>query len=656
VYFRVEAANDLPATTLSPVGSYSLGFPVTVHEIQGEATVSPYDGTAVTTHGVVTATFGAFYVIQDGEGPWTGLWAQGSAVPAPGDSVTVTGRITENAGAGFAGTTMLVEARVMSSTPGAALPDALPVSTAGISAEANEGVLVTAIDADCTATDAGGGEWQVDDGSGAGRVGVLGYRASPILGTTYTVAGPVAEGAAFRIEPRTAADVAWTGDDAPPVVVRVMPLGGTTLRVLFSEAVEPLSAVAAGHYAIPGLVVNTAALEPGSPDRIRLAVSAMATGDYVLTVTGVADLHGNFTPGTAAPFSYVDPGTPAGYYDPALGLSGDALRDALHGIIDGHTARSYDYAWTAYTTTDVRPDNGKVWDIYSDIPGGIPPYLYDFGVDQGGVGGQEGTGYTREHTWCKNWFGGEVSPMYTDLFALYPCDTHMNGTRGVYPYAETAAPQWVSLNGSRVGGSSVPGYTGTVFEPRDDFKGDLARVYFYFSTRYHTEDAGWPGGPATDGADIEPWALALYLRWNDEDPVSRKEIDRNNAVYAIQGNRNPFVDRPEFVDQVFRPAPTGVEEAAPRAGLGLLPATPNPFTRSTRIAFEVGSPSRVTLRVYDLAGRVVRTLVEDERDAGRHEALWDGRDGSGREQSAGIYVFRLQAGAATRSGKLVRLR
>jgi endonuclease I len=657
VYYRIEASNDVPATTVSPLQSYAIGYELTVHEVQGEAAASPYAGQIVTTQGVVTAAFGTSFAIQDGAGAWNGLWVRAATAPALADSVTVTGRVTESDGSGNAGNTLLVDAQIVSSSPGGVLPVALPVTTAGIAAEAYEGVLVGVEDAVCTDPDLGAGEWQIDDGSGACVAGVLGYHAAVTLGTTYAVTGPVAYTAGqFKLEPRDASDVVWTADEAAPVLLRAAGLSETLLRATFSEPVDSLSAGLAAYYLIPDVGVSAAARESGHPERVLLTVSPLATGDYSLTVSGVADLYGNVVAETNAAFSYTNPEIPSAYYDAAAGLNGAALQAALHAIIDEHSVHSYDYAWTAYYTTDDRPDNGMVWDIYSDIPGGTPPYLYTFGVDQGGVGGQEGTGYTREHTWCKSWFGGEVTPMYSDLFALYPCDTHMNGTRGVYPYGETASPQWTSLNGSKLGPSAVTGYAGTVFEPIDAFKGDLARVYFYFSTRYLGEDANWPGGPATDGAALRPWALDLFLAWDDEDPVSPKEIDRNNAVYAIQGNRNPFVDRPEFVSLLYNPPATGVD-TAPAVASRLLGANPNPFNPQTTIAYELASASAVTLRVYDLHGRLVRRLLQAApQGAGQQVAAWDGRDENGSRLPSGVYFCRLQAGSLDTAVKAVLLK
>jgi len=662
VYYRVKASNDLPATTSSQLQSYDLAFSVSVHEIQGESSASPYDGLVVTTHGVVTASFGTTFVIQDGIGPWSGLWVHGTESPAPGDSLTLTGRVTESNTSADLGHTLLVGGQIMSRTEGAALPAATSVTTAEAGSEPYEGVLVRVSDAVCMNPDIGGGEWLVDDGSGACGVGALGNSEVATLGTTYELGGSVSfESGRFMVQPRGPGDVLWVADDFAPTVSRIATLNSTTLRVVFSEAVDPFSTGVAENYVVSDLVVSGATHDPENPGQVVLTVTEMVTGDYELSVSGVEDLHGNAMAGAGATFSYYSPDIPPGYYDTANGLTGDALLMALHDIIKDHVAHSYTYAWTAYETTDVRPVDGKVWDVYSDIPGGTPPYLYTFGVNEGGVGGAEGTGYTREHTWCKSWFGGEVSPMYTDLFALYPCDTHMNGTRGIFAYGETSAPQLISLNGSMVGPSSVPGYTGTVFEPIDEFKGDLARAYLYFSTRYYLEDAGWPGGPATDGAEIKPWALEMFLQWIDNDPVSQKEIDRNTAIYLIQGNRNPYVDHPEFVETVYSTTLSTGEDDSPEPDIPtpnrLYHATPNPFNPTTRVRYDLEYPEAVILGVFDIKGRLVRRLSDGTvQSAGRHEVIWDGRSDDGNRLPSGTYFCRLEAGDFERTIKMALLK
>jgi len=241
---------------------------------------------------------------------------------------------------------------------------------------------------------------------------------------------------------------------------------------------------------------------------------------------------------------------PPGYYNPATGLSGTALQQALHDIIDNHTVVSYNSLWTWFQKTDKKA-NGKVWDMYSDIPGGTPPYEYTFISDQCGGYSNEGDCYNREHSWPKSWFG-DVSPMNSDIFHLYPTDGKVNGMRDNYPYGKVGTATWTSLNGSKRGNSVSPGYTGTVFEPRDEYKGDFARTYFYMETRYYNEDSGWPGSPMTSGSQLLPWAQTLMLLWNLQDPVSQKEINRNDSIYKnVQHNRNPFIDHPEYAGMIW---------------------------------------------------------------------------------------------------------
>ncbi|RLD59050.1 MAG: hypothetical protein DRJ01_11805, partial [Bacteroidetes bacterium] len=240
---------------------------------------------------------------------------------------------------------------------------------------------------------------------------------------------------------------------------------------------------------------------------------------------------------------------PPGYYDNASGKTGTALQQALHDIIDNHTVRSYTQLWTDFETTDKKA-TGYVWDMYSDKPASSPDYDYTFGTDQCGSYSGEGSCYNREHSFPKSWFD-EGTPMYTDLFHLYPTDGYVNGQRGNYPFGEVSSPTWTSTNGSKKGPCSYPGYSGTVFEPIDEYKGDFARTYFYMATRYYNEDASWTGSDMVDGAQPKAWALNMLKEWNTNDPVSQKELDRNEAVYSIQGNRNPFIDHPEYVGDIW---------------------------------------------------------------------------------------------------------
>ena len=239
------------------------------------------------------------------------------------------------------------------------------------------------------------------------------------------------------------------------------------------------------------------------------------------------------------------------YYKNAKNKKGYALRVAMRNIIKNHDTLSYNGLWNAFYTTDKRPDNNKVWDIYSDRPGSTPDYYFTFGSDQCGSYAVEGDCYNREHTVPKSWFGGSTAPMYTDLFQLYPTDGFVNSKRSNLPIGKVTNATWTSTNGSKVGTSNISGYSGNVFEPIDSFKGDFARIYFYMAVCYMDENLGVETQSNFSGGDLKPWAKQLLLQWAALDPVSQKEIDRNNAVYQLQNNRNPFVDYPELVEMIF---------------------------------------------------------------------------------------------------------
>jgi len=234
---------------------------------------------------------------------------------------------------------------------------------------------------------------------------------------------------------------------------------------------------------------------------------------------------------------------PDGYYDDAEGKKGEDLRVALYNIIKDHDVQSYNSLWEHFQNTD-KKSNGKVWDMYSD-----GAYEYTFEDDQCGEYNSEEDCYNREHSFPKSWFDDE-SPMNTDLFHLYPTDGYVNGKRGNNPYGEVDNPSWTSQNGGKLGDCSYPGYSGTVFEPIDEYKGDFARSYFYMLTRYQPNISSWNSDMLSDD-NFSDWAKKMLLEWDDADPVSQKETDRNNAVYDIQNNRNPFIDHPEWVDDIW---------------------------------------------------------------------------------------------------------
>lgn len=242
---------------------------------------------------------------------------------------------------------------------------------------------------------------------------------------------------------------------------------------------------------------------------------------------------------------------PSGYYNGTDGLTGDALREKLRSIISaGHTSNSYDNLEYDFYDTDNFGSN-KVWDMYSmDENGNANYYFYYNSNDECGSYDGEGDCYNKEHSFPKSWWGGGSAIQYADLFHLVPTDGYVNNRRGNLPFGEVSSPTWTSTNGSKVGTCSYPGYSSTVFEPIDVYKGDFARNYFYMATRYKNSFSSWDS-PMLSGDNYANWAIDMLREWHISDPVSQKEIDRNNAVYQIQHNRNPYIDHPEWVCVVW---------------------------------------------------------------------------------------------------------
>jgi endonuclease I len=326
---------------------------------------------------------------------------------------------------------------------------------------------------------------------------------------------------------------------------------------------------------------------------------------------------------------------PAGYYDTAEGLTGKVLQQALHDIIDGHTSVTYADLWTCFQNTDKKPD-GMVWDMYSDIPGSTPAYTFVFITNQCGDYSKEGDCYNREHSFPKSWFN-DAAPMYSDLFHIYPTDGWVNNKRGNLPYGETDDASWTSTNGSKVGPSSAEGYAGTVFEPIDAYKGDFARTYFYMATRYYGEDSDWPGSDMTTGSQPKPWALTMLLSWHRADPVSSKEINRNNEVSNYQHNRNPFIDDPQFAEKIWGTLNPVEETIDNNVSLTLWPNPAHEYVNI--ITADEMCPGSVAY-VYDSSGCLVMTQTVSEEITTL----------STTKLSSGIYFIRIACGNRVFSG------
>lgn len=277
---------------------------------------------------------------------------------------------------------------------------------------------------------------------------------------------------------------------------------------------------------------------------------------------------------------------PAGYYNSATG-TGYTLKTQLFNIINDHDDQGYNAIDDFFLEHDLDiyyENDGTILDPYSENPTATDPYNYSPDVASDACGNYSGEGdcYNKEHVIPQSIFS-QAPPMRGDAHHLLPTDGRVNGFRSNYPYG-VVGPNLVSqsgitnptMNGSKLGNNSntgyATGYTGIVFEPVDEFKGDIARIYFYFVTRYQDQISGWTYA-MFDGSSnkvlADPFLKILY-QWNLQDPISQKEIDRNNDIYNYQANRNPYIDHPEYIASVWGAA-LGISENDLNANVSVYP-------------------------------------------------------------------------------------
>jgi endonuclease I len=262
---------------------------------------------------------------------------------------------------------------------------------------------------------------------------------------------------------------------------------------------------------------------------------------------------------------------PANYYSTATG-TGYPLKTQLYNIIKTHTTLSYTPGlWNLYPSSDAKPapNSAQVWDTYSNCNMLFGTVASGGNQDNGTAGSNPCERFNREHTMPKSWFGGiSALPMATDAFIVMPTDKKINGLRSSYCYGivgtNTISASVMAYTTCKLGDNVAPNCPVgmTVFEPADEFKGDFARNYFYMATCYENLIASWQnidpnGAKFFDGTNTtcyQSWALNMLYQWHLTDPVSQKEIDRNNVIYYNangQGNRNPFIDHPEWVQAIW---------------------------------------------------------------------------------------------------------
>ena len=359
-------------------------------------------------------------------------------------------------------------------------------------------------------------------------------------------------------------------------------------------------------------------------------------------------------------FNGINAQPPSGYYSSADGLAGYALKTELKDIIDDidngdgssvHIDQGYDGLWDAYQNQNsgdldiynTYENDNTILDIYSENPNSADPYNFTPGNDQCGNYQDEGDCYNREHTVPQSFFDSD-SPMKNDYHSTFPTDGKVNGFRAAYPYGEVGNASFTSANGSKRGTSSSAGYSGVVFEPIDEFKGDIARALFYFATRYEDQlnDSNWDNPNdnflSTDKDQFyDQWLIDVLLSWHQQDPVDQKEMDRNNNGFSHQGNRNPFVDNPDYALAIW-------DEDFGTDDLSTVDINfaNNPITDG-RIRLTLENTDQGNLYLYNITGKLVKKFQIDDQVEVLHVNFL----------SSGVYIAQFKTDDRQISKKLI---
>jgi len=295
---------------------------------------------------------------------------------------------------------------------------------------------------------------------------------------------------------------------------------------------------------------------------------------------------------------------PTGYYANLEGKKTAELKTAAFLDIKTHISLKYDDMWSYFPKTDFLPSTPtEIWDMYSN---NIVFFSAHSTID-------------KEHCVPNSWWGGPTVDneyAYGDLMNLYPSNNSINRSKGNNPLSEVGATTPAGNNGVSKSGTSITvGYSGSGFEPADEYKGDFARTYFYMATCYQ-DYTTWRSDSTgeyeiTGGVypSFQPWAIPLLLKWNRMDPVSEKELERNETVYTLQHNRNPFIDYPQLVEYIWGnmkdstfsfATATGIERPVTRK----LSIYPNPAKDHVQLNFDenVGT---FHYSIYSMTGYLV---------------------------------------------------
>ena len=279
---------------------------------------------------------------------------------------------------------------------------------------------------------------------------------------------------------------------------------------------------------------------------------------------------------------------PSGYYDGTEGLNGSQLKSVLHNIIDGHIEYSYnDLRDFILMETDEDPNNSNnVILLYT----GRSQAKSTFG---GGA-----NDWNREHVWAKSHGDfGNFPPCGTDAHHIRPTDASVNNDRGHLDFDN--------------GGQQHPEATGCYFdndswEPRDEVKGDVARMILYMAVRYEGGN-GEPDLEVVDYVNTYPnpkhGKLSTLLEWNIADPPDDFEKNRNEVVYDYQENRNPFIDHPEFVTLIWDPNASVDELTNENQKYFLYPSPAQDFCYiNSSVSF---NEIQNSFTIFDLTGKIL---------------------------------------------------
>jgi len=348
---------------------------------------------------------------------------------------------------------------------------------------------------------------------------------------------------------------------------------------------------------------------------------------------------------------------PPGYYDSVDYTSPETVRATVHNIIDGHTKIPYTSSatdtWNVLELADQDPNNStRIIDVYKNRTS--PKY---------GAGNND---YNREHTWPSSYGftnDGSTNMPYSDCHMLMLCDVSYNSSRSNNIYDDCASGCSSYPTDNYNGEVGVNYRNTTVWETWIGRRGDVARAQFYADVRYSGDTGSEPDLILTDNAGLivtysynalvaHMGILQTLIQWHKDDPVDDRERNRNDVIYPYQGNRNPFIDHPEFVGYIFENVIAGVEDDLPGQGpvAAIVGIYPNPFNPATTIDFSLTRSGPVRVEIFAVDGKLVRTLLSDNREAGDHQVRWDGLGNTGGRVSSGAYFCRVQGadGADTR--------